>query len=55
MRYLLHLLIAFPAQAATFDRPTPNAQSATAEFWFATASLALVLALVVVARVVSRW
>ncbi|MEH6522854.1 protein NnrT [Sulfitobacter sp.] len=44
----------FPALAASFDRPIPQAQSATAEFWFAFASLALIAALVVVARLVAR-
>lgn len=51
---LLPLLAATPALAAGFDRPLPQAQSATAEFWFALASLALVAALVVVQRLVSR-
>jgi hypothetical protein len=49
----LSLQIAGPAWA-NFDRPTPQAQSATAEFWFALASVALVVALVCVFRIVAR-
>ena len=44
----------YPALADTFDRPIPQAQSATAEFWFAVASLALISALFAVARLVAR-
>ncbi len=54
---ILTLCIAmFPvsALAQSFDRPIPQAQSATAEFWFAFASFALIAALVVVARLVMR-
>ncbi len=40
--------------AETFDRPVPQAQSATAEFWYAFACVALVLALIVMARLVAR-
>lgn len=49
-------LVAFPvsALAEAFDRPIPQAQSATAEFWFLMASIALIAALVVVARLVAR-
>ncbi|MBQ0806142.1 MULTISPECIES: hypothetical protein [unclassified Sulfitobacter] len=43
-----------PALASSFDRPVPQAQSATAEYWFAAASVALIVALVVVARMVAR-
>ena len=43
-----------PALAEAFDRPLPNAQSATAEFWFALATLALVLSLVAVGWLVHR-
>lgn len=43
-----------PALAKAFDRPIPQAQSATAEFWFALACIALVLALAAVARLVAR-
>lgn len=42
------------ALAAPFDRPTPMPQSATAEHWFALASLALVVALYIVHRIVKR-
>lgn len=44
----------FPALAEAYNRPIPQAQSATAEFWFAIASLALIGALIVVARLVAR-
>lgn len=43
-----------PARAAAFERPMPQAQSATAEFWFLVASLALVGALVAVGILISR-
>ena len=46
--------VPLPAFADAFDRPIPQAQSATAEFWFAFASLALIAALVLVARLVAR-
>ncbi len=46
--------IATRATSEAFDRPIPQAQSATAEFWFALASVALILALVVVGRMVAR-
>ena len=51
---ILSSLIAFPVLAGGFDRPIPQAQSATAEFWYALACLALVVAMVVVQRLVSR-
>ncbi len=57
MKRLLVLCAAWvllPSIAAAFDRPIPQAQSATAEVWFAVASLALIAALVLVARLVSR-
>ena len=44
----------FPALAEAYNRPVPQAQSATAEFWFAFASLALIGALLAVARLVAR-
>ena len=47
-------LVATPGFAATFDRPIPQAQSATAEVWFAIASVMLVVALIAVARLVAR-
>lgn len=40
--------------AAGFDRPIPQAQSATAEFWNAMACLALVFSMVAVHWLVSR-
>lgn len=46
--------MASPVLAEGFDRPIPQAQSATAEFWYALACLALVAAMVVVQRLVSR-
>ncbi len=48
------LLDAAPAMAAEFQRPVPQAQSATAEFWFALACVGLVVALVAVQRLVAR-
>ena len=42
-----------PAMAA-FSRPIPQAQSATAEFWYALATITLVIALYAVHRLVSR-
>ncbi|SFR49993.1 protein NnrT [Litoreibacter janthinus] len=47
-------VVAMPAFASSFDRPIPQPQSATAEFWFALSSLALIAALVLVQRLVSR-
>ena len=47
-------LIATSSMTAEFDRPIPQAQSATAEFWFALGSVALIAALVVVQRLVAR-
>jgi hypothetical protein len=46
--------MASPAFATAFDRPIPQAQSATAEFWFAIASLALMAALWLVHHLVMR-
>jgi hypothetical protein len=48
MTRLFLLLITFApvsALAEAFDRPIPQAQSATAEFWFLMASLMLLAAL----------
>jgi len=50
----LACFLAAPALAENFDRPIPQAQSATAELWFALACVALVAALVVVQRLVAR-
>lgn len=56
MRFLapIFLIIATSATAEGFDRPIPQAQSATAEFWFALASIALIGALFIVGRLVAR-
>jgi len=51
---LLTTLIAVPAFAESFDRPIPQAQSATAEFWYAMACLALLAAMAAVQWLVSR-
>lgn len=48
------LAMPFAALASSFDRPIPQAQSATAEIWFAIASLALIAALALVARMVAK-
>ena len=55
-RFILFCLALVPAgaHAAAFDRPMPQAQSATAELWFAVASLALIGALALVAKLVAR-
>ena len=56
MRILTLVLsfIAMPVLASSFDRPVPQAQSATAEFWFAVGSIGLIAALYLVHRLVSR-
>ena len=57
MRFLAFLFASFaasPLVAESFDRPIPQAQSATAEFWYALACLALIGAMIVVQRLVSR-
>jgi len=56
MRYLTLAIVMLPvsALATPYDRPLPQAQSATAEFWFALASVTLIAALYCVHRVVSR-
>lgn len=51
-RFIVLALLPSAAIATPFDRPTPMPQSATAEHWFGLASLALVLALYVVHRIV---
>lgn len=54
MRFLT-LILLIPAPAwARFERPIPQVQSATAEFWFALATLALLIALVAVHVMVTR-
>ncbi len=47
-------LIATPALAEAFERPIPQAQSATAEIWFAVASVVLIAALWLVNHLVMR-
>ena len=51
---LITPLLASPVLADGFDRPVPQAQSATAEFWYALACLMLVLSMVAVQWLVSR-
>lgn len=48
------LLLSTSAFAESFQRPIPQAQSATAEFWFAFASVALLASLWLVHKLVSR-
>lgn len=47
-------MLAATGFAEDFDRPIPQAQSATAEVWFALGSIGLIAALVVVQRLVAR-
>lgn len=56
LRNLATLLTMAPASAlaAGFERPIPNAQSATAEFWFGLATVALIAALALVYFTVRR-
>lgn len=56
MRICTFLLavLASPALADGFDRPIPQAQSATAEIWFAIAAVVLVAALWLVNHLVMR-
>ncbi|MFG6620994.1 protein NnrT [Sulfitobacter sp. 1A05707] len=59
MRYIfsslsLCVVSAASALAGQFDRPIPQAQSATAEFWYALACLSLIAAMVAVQWLVSR-
>ncbi|MBO9406524.1 protein NnrT [Shimia sp. R9_1] len=51
---VLFALMASPAMAEAFDRPIPQAQSATAEFWYALACLTLVASMAAVQWLVSR-
>lgn len=53
-RILTAALVLSPAIAHAFERPVPQAQSATAEFWFAIASIAMIAALYAVHRLVTR-
>ncbi|MBE9475663.1 MAG: protein NnrT [Proteobacteria bacterium] len=43
-----------PVFAASYDRPIPQAQSATAELWFFLASVTLLAALLAVGWLVAR-
>lgn len=57
MKYLTALggiFLPLQAFAEAYNRPVPQAQTATAEFWFAVASIALIAALVLVAKLVAR-
>jgi hypothetical protein len=57
MRFLTSLvaaLAASPAFAEAYSRPIPQAQSATAEFWYALASLTLLVSMIAVHWLVSR-
>ncbi|WP_169310767.1 hypothetical protein [Cereibacter changlensis] len=56
MRSLTALLLLLPSgvQAAAFEQPVPQAQTDAAEFWFAIASIALLISLVAVQWLVSR-
>ena len=56
MRIALLFLSLAPAaaQAGVFDRPVPQPQSATAEFWFAASAIALCVALYAVHKMVAR-
>lgn len=51
---LLCLLLAAAPAWAGFDRPIPQAQTATAEFWFSLGALALLAALAAVHWLVAR-
>ncbi|MEM9579269.1 MAG: protein NnrT [Pseudomonadota bacterium] len=48
------ILLAGPVAAEAFDRPIPQAQSATAEFWYALACITLIASMVAVQWLVSR-
>ena len=56
MRFLAlgFTILSTSASAGPFDRPIPQAQSATAELWFGAASFALLLALYTVHRLAMR-
>lgn len=51
---LAALLLPLSAAAAGYERPVPQAQTDTAEIWFAVASLALILSLGAVQWLVAR-
>lgn len=56
MKRILAIALTLPATALaeTFDRPIPQPQTETAEFWFVVGSVALILSLVAVQVLVSR-
>lgn len=56
MKRILALALTLPgtAFAEAFDRPIPQPQTETAEFWFLVGSVALILALAAVHILVSR-
>ncbi len=51
---LLTIIATTQASAESFDRPIPQAQSATAEFWFGLACIALIGALAAIHWLVAR-
>ena len=51
---VLFTILATSSFAEGFDRPIPQAQSATAELWFAIASVVLIAALWLVNHLVMR-
>ena len=51
---LIPLILASPVWAESYNRPIPQAQSATAELWFGLASLLLIAALALVNYLVMR-
>ncbi|MCG7622183.1 hypothetical protein [Epibacterium sp. Ofav1-8] len=50
----LLLVLPLPALATGFERPIPQPQTETAEFWFLVGSIALVIALAAVQFLVQR-
>lgn len=52
--FTLFAILPTLVQASGFERPIPQAQSATAEWWFFAASVALLLALLAVHLMVRR-
>ncbi|ASM74451.1 MULTISPECIES: hypothetical protein [Roseobacteraceae] len=52
--FAIALILPAPVFASGFERPIPQPQTETAEFWFLVGSIALVLALAAVQWLVSR-
>lgn len=48
------ITLSYPVWATAYDRPIPQAQSATAEFWFLLASATLIASLIAVSWLVNR-